>query len=170
VERVVVIGNSGGGKSGIARALAARFDLPHVEIDALLWRPGWEPAAPAVYEAEHARHVAAERWVMDGLGRIESIPGRLARASDVVLVDMPLWMHFSVAAERQTAWAMGRLAHPPAGGGTVPPTQGLFRTMWEVDREWMPKIRRWVEAVAGQGARVVRLASVDAATAFVAGL
>ena len=126
--------------------------------------------APAVYEAEHARHVAADRWVMDGLGRLESIPGRLARASDVVLVDMPLWMHFWLAADRQTAWATGRLAHPPAGGGTMPPTAGLFRTMWEVDRECMPKIRRWVEAVAGQGTRVVRLASVESATAFVAGL
>jgi adenylate kinase family enzyme len=170
VERVVVLGNSGGGKSTIARAVAGRFGLPHVELDALLWRPGWQPVEPEIYAAEHARCVAGERWVLDGLGRLDSIPARLARASDVVLVDMPLWMHYWLAADRQTAWATGRLDHPPAGGGTMPPTQGLFRTMWEVERDWTPKIRRWVDVVAERGTRVVRLASVDAVTGFASGV
>jgi adenylate kinase family enzyme len=40
--RIAVIGNSGGGKSTVARHLAVSRGLPLVEVDALLWRPGWQ--------------------------------------------------------------------------------------------------------------------------------
>ena len=51
MERIAVIGNAGGGKSTLARALATRRGLPYVEIDALLWRDGWQPAPEDEYEA-----------------------------------------------------------------------------------------------------------------------
>jgi tRNA A37 N6-isopentenylltransferase MiaA len=38
--RIVIIGNSGGGKSVLARRLAQALQLPCVEIDAILWLPG----------------------------------------------------------------------------------------------------------------------------------
>src|SRR5688500_10783906 len=56
------------------------------------------------YEAEHARLVAEPRWMMDGLGRLESLAARFARASEIVLIVLPLWMHFWLAAERQIVW------------------------------------------------------------------
>jgi len=46
VQRIAVIGNSGGGKSTLARKLAAKRGLPYAEIDALLWRPNWELTRP----------------------------------------------------------------------------------------------------------------------------
>src|SRR5690242_8621642 len=107
VDRIVVIGNSGGGKSVLARRLAAIRGLPYIEIDAILWQKGWRPAPAETYASEHARVIARERWVIDGLGRLESISARLERASAVILVDLPLWVHFWLAAERQLAWANG---------------------------------------------------------------
>ena len=71
MDRIAVIGNAGGGKSTLARALAMRRGLPYVEIDALLWRDGWQPAPEEEYEAAHARLIAEPRWVIDGLGRME---------------------------------------------------------------------------------------------------
>ena len=161
MERIAVIGNAGGGKSTLARARARRDGPPYVEIDALLWRDGWQPAPVGEYELEHARLIGERRWIIDGLGRLESTAARLARASAIVLVDMPLWMHFWLAAERQIAWAKGEIAHPPAGTKQMPPTGDLFRTIFEVDRDWMPEVRRLVAAAETSGTRVVRI--VDAA-------
>jgi len=59
--RTVVIGNSGGGKSTLARRLASASKCNHVEIDGLLWQPGWELTPPEIYNAEHARLIAEER-------------------------------------------------------------------------------------------------------------
>ena len=162
MERIAVIGNAGGGKSTLARALATRRGLPYVEIDALLWRDGWQPAPEDEYEAEHARLIAEPRWVIDGLGRLELLAARLARASEIVLIDLPLWMHFWLAAERQIAWAKGEIAHPPAGAQEMPPTEDLFRTIFEIDRDWMPGVRRLVTAAESSGTRVERICDVEA--------
>jgi adenylate kinase family enzyme len=86
--RAVVIGNSGGGKSTLARRLASTSKCDHVEIDGLLWQPGWKLTPVEIYSAEHARLIGEESWIIDGLGRLDSIPERLARATDIVLVDM----------------------------------------------------------------------------------
>jgi adenylate kinase family enzyme len=161
VTRVVVIGNSGGGKSILARRLAARLGCPSTEVDSLLWQSGWRLAPVETYNAEHARLIAQEQWIIDGLGRQESIPQRLSRATHIVLIDMPLWMHFWLAAERQLRWAAGTLDNPPAGVARMPPTEALFRTIWEVDRTWMPEIRRLVAMEEACGKRVSRLASVS---------
>ncbi|MFO1110805.1 MAG: adenylate kinase [Bradyrhizobium sp.] len=160
-RRIVVIGNSGGGKSTLARRLGAACGLPHTEIDALLWEPGWSLTPAEVYAAEHARLIAADKWIIDGLGRRDSIPARLSRASCIVLVDLPLWMHFWLAAERQLKWSRGAIENPPAGLAKMPPTEAIFRTIWEVDREWMPEIRQLATLEERQGKTVFRLTSID---------
>lgn len=161
MRRVVVIGNGGGGKSTLARRLTAQLGCPCVEIDALLWQPGWRLTPVEAYNAEHTRLIAGEQWIIDGLGRQDSIPQRLSRATDIVLIDMPLWMHFWLAAERQLRWAAGKLDHPPAGIEQMPRTEALFRTIWEVDQSWMPEIRRLVAKEERRGKRVHRIASVS---------
>jgi adenylate kinase family enzyme len=158
--RSVVIGNAGGGKSTLARRLAAASKCDYVEIDRLVWQPGWKSTPVEIYDAEHARLIGEESWIIDGLGRFDSIPDRLSRATDIILVDMPLWIHFWFAAERQLLWSRSEVEHPPAGVTTMPPMEALFRAIWEVDRDWMPEIRRLVALEEQRGKRVFRLNSV----------
>lgn len=169
IKRAVVIGNSGGGKSALARRLASAWNCRHVEIDALLWRPGWELTPAEVYQTEHARLIAEESWIIDGLGRFDSIAERLARATDIILVDMPVWMHFWLAAERQIRWSTGAIDHPPAGLTAMPPTEALFRAIWEVNQNWMPEIRRHVALEEKRGKRVFRLGSISDLDGFDSG-
>lgn len=157
MKRAVIIG---GGKSALARKLGSAWQCEPIEIDSLLWQPGWKLSPVDVYNAEHARLIAEESWIIDGLGRLDSIPARLERATDIVLVDMPLWVHFWLAAERQIQWSTGKLENPPAGLTAMPPTEALFRTIWEVDQTWMPEIRRLVVNEEQRGKRVFRLGSV----------
>jgi adenylate kinase family enzyme len=165
--RIVVIGNSGGGKSALARQLATTLRVPLVEIDAVLWLPGRQLAPAEAYDSEHARLIEEDRWIIEGLGSQASVPERLKRASDIVLVDMPLWVHFWLAAERHAKWVAGRLEHPPAGIRQAPPLSALFRTIAEVDRDWMPAIRRAVSDEEKKGKRVFRLAAPEELSSFV---
>jgi len=166
MKRIAVIGNSSGGKSTLSRRLAARRGLPWVEIDRFLWQPGWDLAPTEDYEAEHARIVAQDRWVLDGLGRLDSLPSRLARAELIVLIDLPLGEHFRLAQERQSAWAVGPLENPPAGASEAPPTEALLRTIREIERDWMPEIRDQVEAQHAVGKDVRSLRSLREVQAF----
>jgi adenylate kinase family enzyme len=166
MPRVVVIGNAGGGKSTLARKLAARRGLRHVEIDRLLWQEGWVLTPEDVYARQHREIIQQDDWVIDGLGRQNSIAARIGRATEIILIDMPLWMHFWLAAERQIAWTSGRLEHTPGGISQTPPTQALFRTMWEVDQAWMPEVRTLCLNAEKGGTPVTRLTSVDELDAF----
>jgi hypothetical protein len=39
--RITVVGTTGSGKTTLAGRLAAALDLPHFELDAINWQPGW---------------------------------------------------------------------------------------------------------------------------------
>src|SRR5262249_52746069 len=164
--RIAVIGNSGGGKSVLARRLALELQLPCLEVDSLLWLAGWKLAPSPSFDQGHAHAIAADRWVIEGLGARSSLPAGLQRAPHFVLIDMPLWVHFWLAAERHVAWSAGRLEHPPAGSTKPAPLRGLFRTIAEVDRDWMPELRKLVQAEEHVGKRVVRIRSYDALAGF----
>jgi adenylate kinase family enzyme len=90
MERVVVIGVTGAGKTTLAAALAARLRAPHIELDALHWEPGWVMAELDVFRERVARAVAAERWVADG---------NYSKVRDLVWdrADTVVWLDYSFA-------------------------------------------------------------------------
>lgn len=63
MARILVIGNAGGGKSVLARKLAARRGLPYREIDAIVWRLGWIAARHDEHDAAHAALITQESRV-----------------------------------------------------------------------------------------------------------
>ena len=84
---MLVIGQSGSGKTTTARRLAALLDLPHIELDALFHGPGWTPSPTFVDDVRVATH--ASGWVVDG--NYSAFLGTLVweRADTVVWLDLP---------------------------------------------------------------------------------
>ena len=89
MQRVSVVGSSGSGKTTFARRLAARLGVPHIELDALHWEPGWQHAEPAVFRERVDRATVAPGWVCDG-NYADVRPIVLERADTVVWLDLPL--------------------------------------------------------------------------------
>ena len=169
MRRVAVIGNAGGGKSTLARAVAAGRSLPYFEVDALQWKPDWTPVDDADFRAAHDRILEEEAWVLDGFGSWEAVEQRLEAADTLILVDLPLWVHFWLAAERQIAWHRdGVGADRPAGHASPPPTRDLFEMIWRLDREALPRLRALVGRAEATGSRVIRLHSLAAQEALLA--
>ena len=93
MQRLLVIGSPGAGKSTLARALAARTGLPLVHLDQLHWLPGWTERNRDESRAELAGVLAQDRWIIDGnYGSILAM--RLARADTVVWLDYPTHLCF----------------------------------------------------------------------------
>ena len=66
MERIMIIGCGGAGKSTLARQLGAKLNLPVVHLDKLFWRPGWEQISREEFDRLHREALAQERWIMDG--------------------------------------------------------------------------------------------------------
>jgi adenylate kinase family enzyme len=67
--RIVVVGTSGAGKTTLAKTIAAAQGIPHVELDALEWGPGWTPLStvdPAELVCRVTVATAGDAWVVDG--------------------------------------------------------------------------------------------------------
>jgi adenylate kinase family enzyme len=90
-RKVAVIGPTGSGKTTVARALAQRFDVPHIELDALFWKPNWTETPPDEFKHRVAEALGDGGWVVDGnyAGRLGSFV--LDQADLVVWLDLPLW-------------------------------------------------------------------------------
>jgi adenylate kinase family enzyme len=91
MERVLVIGPPGAGKSTLATEIASRTGLPLIHLDRHHWRPGWVEADEAEWQIEVAALIAREQWVMDG-NYGGTLPARLTRADTVIWLDLPVWL------------------------------------------------------------------------------
>ncbi|MFI0349678.1 hypothetical protein [Actinomadura sp. 9N407] len=87
MERILVGGISGAGKTTMARRLAARFGLPCHELDALHHGPNWQPRAE--FRSEVEQIARAPRWVTED--QYHSLLGDLlpARADVYIWLDLP---------------------------------------------------------------------------------
>jgi adenylate kinase family enzyme len=89
MRRVVVIGTSGSGKTTMARKLARRLDVPHIELDAVHWKPGWvsTPAAEMLPIVDRLTSGAA--WTCDGnYSKVRELIW--SRADTIIWLDYPM--------------------------------------------------------------------------------
>ena len=87
-----MVGPSGSGKTTLATALADACGLPHTELDALWWDPGWTEVGAEEFRRRLAPVVAGDRWVL--CGNFFTVGARdvaWPRADTIVWVDLAKW-------------------------------------------------------------------------------
>lgn len=88
MQRVLVIGSPGAGKSTLSHRLAAHTGLPLFHLDRLFWLPGWVERDRAEGRAALAEVLTGEHWIIDG-NYGSTLPARIARADTVIWLDYP---------------------------------------------------------------------------------
>lgn len=66
MHRIVVVGNSGSGKSTVARALGEKLEFPVLELDSIYHQKGWEPLPNEEFRVKLADFALNQKWVIDG--------------------------------------------------------------------------------------------------------
>jgi adenylate kinase family enzyme len=90
-RRISVAGDSGSGKTTVSRAIAARLDLPHIELDGLFHGPNWSTPPKEEFRCRVAETLGGlDGWVADGnyTGSLGSLV--LERAELLIWLDLPL--------------------------------------------------------------------------------
>ncbi len=73
MQRVALIGNAGGGKTTLARAVASALDLPLYHVDSVQYEPGFRVRNADETARTLDRWAESDRWVIDGFGARASI-------------------------------------------------------------------------------------------------
>lgn len=90
MERIMIIGCGGAGKSTLARQLGEKTGLPVVHLDKLFWKPGWVSLSREEFDQVHQEAISRERWIIDG-NFDRTIPQRLSRCDTVLYLDFSRW-------------------------------------------------------------------------------
>jgi adenylate kinase family enzyme len=93
-KRIVIVGTSCSGKTTLAKAIAAKRDIPHIELDVLFWNPDWTETSRAEFH-NRIRHAVNcnESWVLCGnYNSAKEIT--LPAATDIVWLHYPLYKNF----------------------------------------------------------------------------
>ena len=87
MERVLIIGCGGAGKSTLAKALGEKTGLPVVHLDKIFWSPGnWEHLPRGEFDALLMKELEKPRWILDG-NFDRTLPLRLEKCDTVIYLD-----------------------------------------------------------------------------------
>ena len=138
MQRVLVIGISGAGKSTFSSALAARTGLPLIHLDTEFWQPGWKITPREEWRAKVAELITRQAWIMDGsFGATLDL--RLPRADTGVWFDYP--RHVCL---RRALWRVvttyGRVREDLAPGCPEKLDLEFLRYIWDFNAKSRPQI------------------------------
>lgn len=90
MERILIIGCGGAGKSTLARQLGEKLELPVVHLDKLFWKPGWVEESSEEFDRKLAIELEKTRWIMDGNFN-RTMPQRLSKCDTIIYLDFSRW-------------------------------------------------------------------------------
>ena len=149
MQRVLVIGISGAGKSTFSRALATATGLPLIHLDKEFWRPGWVQTPRQEWRVRVSELAAGERWIMDG-NYDSSLDLRLPRADTVLWFDYPMLRCLRRAMWR-AATSYGRVRSDMAEGCPERIDLEFLRYIWTFNAKERPRV---IASLAKFGAHV----------------
>ncbi|MEV0280819.1 adenylate kinase [Streptomyces sp. NPDC050610] len=167
MPNILIVGICGAGKSTLARVLAHRLGLRHIEIDALRHGPRW--SVRASFAQDVAALTATDGWVADSTAYPEVLPGLWARADTAVWLELGRGVVLGRVLRRtarrlltrQPLWAGNRETWPGVLSRRHPAAKVLldFRTRRDQERRML----------AGFHGAVVRLRTPAEVAAYAAG-
>jgi len=96
-RRIAVLGMTASGKSTLAKQLARRLGVPHVELDGIVHGPNWVDLSDEEFRARTADALSGDGWIVDGnYSAVHDLT--IGQAETVVWLDypiiIPLWRVF----------------------------------------------------------------------------
>lgn len=116
MERILVIGNAGAGKTTFSLQLSEKLQLPLVHLDRLFWHGSWQQRDREEFDQLLQAELEKDRWIIDG-NFSRTLPHRLQYCDAVFFFDLPvpicLW---GITKRVFTHWGKTR----PDMGGSCP--------------------------------------------------
>ncbi|MBM6595726.1 P-loop NTPase family protein [Microvirga pudoricolor] len=143
MERVLVIGSPGAGKSTLARRIGDALGLPVTHLDREYWRPGWVEPAKAAWAERVNRLAEGNAWVIEG-NYTSTLQIRIARATTVIWLDIARW-RCMLRVVRRLVLNWGRVRPDMAAGCPERLSLDFLRFVWTFESRNRSRTQRVME-------------------------
>lgn len=109
MQRILIVGPCGAGKSTLASELGRKLGLPVYHMDQLNWKPGWVESSKDEIRQRLSAITATDHWLIDGTYS-GTLPARLECADTVLYLDYPI--RLCVARLLKRIWTYRGRARP----------------------------------------------------------
>lgn len=177
MQRISVVGNSGSGKSRLARAISDVLGIPYVELDAIHHLANWQPIDPEEFDRRVTEIAATPSWVIDGNYRSVVQEGAVwRRAEFIVWLDLPrrvvmrqvIMRTFSRVIRRTELWNGNR--EPFGNLWRWDPSRSIIRWAWTQHKKYDERYTAAMASPELEGVCFVRLRSHRQARDFLQSL
>ncbi|OGG59149.1 hypothetical protein A3C89_01945 [Candidatus Kaiserbacteria bacterium RIFCSPHIGHO2_02_FULL_50_50] len=91
MNKIIIIGSPGSGKSTYANKLGQKLNLPVFHLDKIFWKNNWSPISQDEFVLRQEEIMKGERWILDG-NFTKTIDFRAKKADTIIFFDYPKWL------------------------------------------------------------------------------
>ncbi|MCP4912789.1 MAG: AAA family ATPase [Oligoflexia bacterium] len=93
MNRIIVIGTTGSGKSTLCKGLSKKLGIKYIELDKLFWKANWGWSKDDEFFSKIEKEIESDRWVLDG-NYTRSQHLTWPKADTIIWIDLPFWLNF----------------------------------------------------------------------------
>ena len=159
MNKVVVFGKPGGGKSTLSRKLSAETGIKLCALDLIEYKKNGERVSPEEYSKKHADLIATDNWIIEGLGTLKSFWLRIDAADTLIYVDLPYYVHYWWVTKRLLKSCFVKPEGWPEGSSVLKGTLAGWKYLRLSPKFWTPALFEEIQR-RGKGKDIYRITSV----------
>jgi len=166
MNRVVVFGKPGGGKSTLSKKLSAATGIKLCALDLIEYKQNGERVPPEEFLKKHADLIGADSWIIDGLGKLESFWTRVDVADTLIYIDLPYYVSYWWVTKRLLKSFIVKPEGWPEGCSVLKGTLAGWKYLRLSPGFWTSELFEEIQS-RGEGKDIYRIKSVKEINNFV---
>ncbi|MCP4159416.1 MAG: hypothetical protein GY760_05050 [Deltaproteobacteria bacterium] len=145
MNRILVTGNAGSGKTYLSQKIHSILDIPLYSMDSIVWKPYWKTASSSEIKNEIDKIISKKKWIVDG------VSSTIQKSADcVIFIDCTRRKSFFRVFKRNLPYLFRSRPGLPENCLEIKIIPRLINIIWNFPKDVKPGILKKMNQESGQ--------------------